>query len=107
MSEIKERLDDFENRLQIIEKAIFSKKVNARKIEENYKGLAGGLRYLINANFFSKPKCLKEIKNELEKENYYYSLPGISSTLSETFMKSQRILTRVGKSHAWKYVIRK
>ena len=108
MNEIKAKIEDFENRLQKVEEIVFSAKVSIKKnLKENYKGLAGGLRYLINVNFFNQPKRLKEIKAELEKEGYYYSLAGISSTLSETFMKSQKVLTRVGKSRAWKYVIRK
>lgn len=106
--EIKKILKNLESRLKKVEKVLFSNKTERAKAKsKDYKGLAGGIRFLIDNNFFSQPKSLKEIKNELEKENYYYSQSGIASTLSETFTKSQKILTRIKDKIGWKYVLRK
>jgi len=106
--EIEKLLKNLENRLEKIENVLFSDKLEKIKAKsKDYKGLAGGIRFLIDNNFFSQPKCLKEIKNELEKEDYYYSKSGIASTLSETFTKSQKILTRIKTKEGWKYVLRK
>lgn len=108
MEEIKKRLDDFENRLKKIEDFLFSGQNKKEKIvSEDYKGLAGGVRFLIDKGFLNQPKSVNEILNELKKENYHYTLTGIASTLSETFTKSQKILNRIKEGKVYKYVVRK
>jgi hypothetical protein len=78
-----------------------------RKQKNNYKGLAGGVRFLIDNGFFDSPKNLNEIINELKREGYHYSKSGIASTLSETFVKNQRILNRIKENKSWSYALRK
>lgn len=108
MEEIKRRLDDFESRLEKIEKILFSDKTRKEKIvSKDYKGLAGGVRFLIDNGFLNQPKSVNEILDELKKESYHYTTAGIASTLSETFTKNQKILNRIKEGKVYKYVMRK
>jgi hypothetical protein len=108
-AEINARFELIEKRLDILE----TKKINHleetdnKKGEQNFSGLAGGIRMLIENGFLNSPKNFKEIKEELKREGYHYSDAGIISTLTETFIKSKKILTRIKEDKFWKYVIRK
>jgi hypothetical protein len=108
MEELRKKLDDFENRLKKIEEFLFS---NQTKIEndvsKDYKGLVGGIRFLIGSGFLNQPKSVNEIREELKKESYHYTTAGIACTLSETFTKSQKILNRIKEDKIYKYVVRK
>lgn len=104
--EIKRILEDHEERIKRLEGKKSSEKTKDIKTE-NFKGLAGGIRLLIKNNFLNKPKTLNEIMTELKREGYHYTKAGISSTLSETFMKNKKILNRFREDKSWKYVIRK
>jgi hypothetical protein len=108
IQKIKEKLDDFERRLKILEEkepAVEPKK----RVEESkkYKGLVGGLRYLIDHDFFKEPKTVKETMEELSKEGYHYPHASISKMLSVDFTKNSKILTRIIEKDVYKYVIRK
>lgn len=105
---IKERLDDFEIRLKKVEAILFKEDVPKKNvIPKTYKGLAGGIRFLIDNEFFEQPKSVQEIISELKREGYHYTQAGVASTLSETFTKSQKILNRIKTGKVWKYVLRK
>ena len=107
MEELKKRLEDHENRIKKLEKVLFSKKEPMKALKKNYKGLAGGIRLLIDNGFLNEPKSVKEIMVELKREGYHNSQAGVSSTLSVTFTKSQKVLNRVDENKVWKYVVRK
>lgn len=102
--EFKQRLENLENRVAILEGA---RPKESKISNKNYKGLAGGIRFLIDNNFFNEPKTTKEIMIELKREGYHYTISGVASTLSETFMKSQKILIRINDKSSFKYVLRK
>lgn len=107
---IDERFSKIEERLDTIEKIIFSQnKANEKKIieKDDFSGLNGGIRLLINNDFFSKSKTLKEIINELQRESYHYGKGAIANALSINFTKKQKILTRFKEDKIYKYVIRK
>jgi hypothetical protein len=104
---IKKILNNHEERIKSLEKQISPRKVKKVLAQKNYTGLAGGIRFLIKNGFLNDLKSLNEIISELKREGYHYSNSGVSSTLSETFIKSQRILNRVKEGKVWKYVIRK
>ena len=105
---IKKRLDDFENRLKKVEAILFKDDVPQKNvIPKDYKGLAGGIRFLISNKFFEQPKSVQAIINELKREGYHYTQAGVASTLSETFTKSQKVLNRIKEGKVWKYVLRK
>lgn len=84
------------------------KKVGVKKEKsDNYKGVGGGIRLLIDNDFFSKPKSLGDIKKELEREGYYPSKETLSTALRRDFVKTKKVLTRIEQEDGWGYVIRK
>jgi predicted nuclease with TOPRIM domain len=107
IQKIKEMLEEHERRLSKLESLFTSKKEVVKDTKKRYKGLAGGIRLLIDNGFFSSPKDLNEIIAELKREGYYNSKAGVASTLSETFTKSQKVLNRIEENKVWKYVVRK
>ena len=108
IEDIKRVLTEHEKRISNLEvqktEAII---VKPRSGQKNYKGLSGGIRFLIDNNFMNEPKSIPEIEGELKREGYHYSTVGIASTLSETFHKSQKRLNRIRDGKIWRYVIRK
>jgi len=104
-NEIEKMLKDHEERLKKIE-SFFTKK-ETPKITDDYSGLNGGIRLLIKNDFLDKPKSLKEIQNELKRENYHYSISAVAKALSVYFTKNKKILTRFKEGKIWKYVVRK
>jgi len=106
--EIRIRFEKIENRLDRIENKKSEEKGIEKETEKNnYSGLAGGIRLLIKNGFLVSPKEVKEIKEELKREGYHYTDAGITSTLTETFVKNKKILTRINENKRWRYVIRK
>lgn len=100
-------LENHEGRLKRIEDTLFHSKGGNVAPKGSYKGLAGGIRFIIDSGFLKQPKSLGEIMGELKREGYHHSKPGVASTLSETFTKNQKILNRIREDKAWKYVLRK
>ncbi len=106
--EVKKILDDHESRIKKLENNLLIEKKNKiKEATKGYKGLAGGIRFIIKSGFLNNPRSLNEIINELKREGYHYSKSGVASTLSETFVKSQKILNRIKEGKIWKYVLRK
>ena len=105
--EILKRLEDHERRLRKLEGALAPEGRTAGPKGKQYKGLVGGIRLLKDNGFFNQPKNVDEVKSELEKEGYYYTFEGVASTLSERFLKGERVLTRHKENDKWRYVVRK
>jgi 3-phosphoglycerate kinase len=106
--EIIARLEAVERRLEALENTrLEAKETKKEQTNENFSGLAGGIRRLIKNGFLNSPKEAKEIKEELKREGYHYTDAGITSTLTETFVKNKRVLTRIDENKHWKYTIRK
>jgi hypothetical protein len=74
---------------------------------QEFKGLSGGIEYLISKGVLDTPKSVKEIQEELRKEKYHYPYDSVSKLLSVDFMKRQKIVTRIKENNVWKYVVRK
>lgn len=105
-----ERISKIKKRLEKIEKVLFSDKpqVSGKMTKQKkYSGLVGGLEYLIDNGFFSKPKLLKEIVGGLKVQNYHYSMASISKILARDFVNKKRILNRIKEGKNYMYVIRK
>lgn len=106
--EIKKILDDHEKRLQKMEDILFSKEDQKIKpTPKGYKGLGGGIRFLIDNGFLNEPKTANEIMEELKREGYHHSISSISKMLSINFTKNKKILNRIKEDDSWKYVLRK
>lgn len=104
--EIIKRIEACEKRLDALEAPAV--KIGKKAVPNaDYKGLAGGIRFIMNNGFLNEPKTVKEILRELKRENYTCTESGVSSTLSKTFTKSQKLLTRTKEDSVYKYVVRK
>jgi len=104
-----ERLKELEKRVTQLENTVFSKKfekpISALE-KTNYAGLAGGIRLLIDNEFFKSLRSLSEIVSELKKHEYHYSSKSISKLIIDSVTK-KKTLNRVKEGSIWKYVVRK
>jgi hypothetical protein len=50
---------------------LLSQEVNATKQKTDFKGLTGGINFVISKGFLDAPKSVKEIHGELKKEGYH------------------------------------
>jgi len=107
IQKIEEMLEKHESRITKLESLFSSKKEITTDVKKRYKGLAGGIRLLMDNGFLNSPKDLNQIITELKREGYHNSKAGVASTLSETFTKSQKVLNRIEENKVWKYVVRK
>ena len=103
--EIKTMLEDHERRIKILERKLPKQK--KQESTKDYKGLSGGIRFLIDNNFLNEPKTASEIMAELKREGYHHSLASISKMLSVNYTKNKKILNRIKEKKVWKYVLRK
>ena len=65
-SDVEKGLNLFEKRIKRLENAVFRKKIEA-VTEKNFKGLVGGINFLIGSGFFKKLRLKKEVHEELRK----------------------------------------
>jgi hypothetical protein len=73
--------------------------------EENFSGLAGGIKLLIKEGFFKEGKSQGEIFEELKRQSYHYPKTSLPITLKGFIQK--RILNRLGESGQYRYIERK
>lgn len=99
-------IQDHEKRISELEKAIFIEKAKPKKKHE-FKGLSGGIEYLISKGFLGTPRSVKEVQEELRKEGYHYSVQSVDKLLRVDFVRKRKILTRTKENNIWKYVARK
>lgn len=104
-AEIKKMLEDHERRINKLEEKL--PKHKKQESEKNYKGLSGGIKFLVDNNFLNEPKTANEIMAELKREGYHHSLASISKMLSVNYTKNKKILNRIKEERVWKYVLRK
>jgi len=101
-TELKQKLMEHENRLNKIEQSL-KEPARITKPAKKYEGLAGGIRLLLDNNFFDTPKMLNDVIDELKREGYKLSKSGVASTLSATFTNKQKLLTRTREKEGWSY----
>jgi len=106
IKKVMDRLSNLESRVSSLEKLMPTIK-ETRVVTKEFKGLSGGINKLIDEGFFSRPKSLSQILDEMRRQNYYYSAPAVNTALTRDFMKRKGLLTRLGKRGEWKYVLRK
>ena len=102
---IKAMLEDHERRIKILEKKLPKQK--RQESNGDYKGLSGGIRFLIDNNFLNEPKTANEITAELKREGYHHSLASVSKMLGVNYTKKKKILNRIKEKGVWRYVLRK
>lgn len=98
---IKKILDDYEVRISKLEKAIGNK--NNVKIKKS-TSVASLIEALKDEGFFNQPRMLKEIRDELAKNNYHYSVTSLTNPLQR--LTRQKILGRLLENGKWAYVKR-
>ena len=109
LENIEQRLSKIEQFLlsEILEKSPVLKTKTTSIKSKSYEGVTGGIQLLIDNNFFNKPKSMREVFDELNREGYFYSLQSADTTLRRIFVVKRKILTRIMVDKIWKYVIRK
>lgn len=106
-SETEKSLDSFEKRLKKLEEAVFNQKTKSDNRTKKYKGLVGGINFLIDNGFFNKLRTANEVHAELKKEGYYHRLQAVDTTLRRDFVGKKKILARDQENGVWKYALRK
>ena len=72
-------------RLEKLEKTVFCEGRNVEKGHKkirNFSGAKGGIMLLISQNFFNKKRNAPEVKTELIKHNYHYSIQVVQTALN-------------------------
>lgn len=77
--ELKEILE----RLSRLEDTVFSVKRKSVKNEnEDFSGATGGMRFLKSEGFFKTKRALGEVRNELAKHDYHYSIHAVQAGIN-------------------------
>jgi len=105
--ELAKILSSIEKRLAEIENIIFTEKPKFEKKKNDYSGLSGGIRQLVDNGFFDKPREMKEIIYELKAVGYHYPDPSTFKIISVDFIQKRKILSRLKIGRNYKYVKRK
>lgn len=103
---LEKKIQEHESRISELEKVVFAKKIELKEKLE-YKGLSGGIEYIISKGFLNTPRSVKDVYNELRKEGYYYPEKSVEKLLRIDFMTKRKVLTRIREENVWKYVVRK
>ncbi len=72
-------------RLKKLERAVFGKREGIKKERfknENFSGATGGIRLLISQGFFKIKRTLSDIRRELAKNDYHYSIQAAQTALN-------------------------
>lgn len=104
--ETKRRFVDHENRIKKLETLLESGREKPKVSNEDYSGISGGIRRLINENFLDSPKTAEEVHKELVRQGYHYPKESVRTALSRDFIPS-RLLTRNKMDSKWAYARRK
>jgi ribonucleotide reductase alpha subunit len=111
ITELEKSIQSHEKRILALEKILNRQQLKIphkkAKDETSFKGLMGGIRFLMSKGFLNEPKASKEVEEGLKKEGYHYSYKSVDKILRVNLTQKQKILTRVREDNIWKYVIRK
>ncbi|HJW20478.1 MAG TPA: hypothetical protein VJ571_07985 [Candidatus Nitrosotalea sp.] len=108
-NELEKKLEKILKRLDNLENQVFGKteKTTAKTSSKQYEGLTGGIQKLIDSGFFKKPVLVTEVNEELNRENYFYSIQSVDTIMRRDLVKRKKILNRVKIDGVWQYVLRK
>jgi hypothetical protein len=102
-------IDEIARRLEKLEKAVFgagSKGKKTPRAEGNFKGVAGGVRFLQSKSFFAKKRTAADVKAELEQHSYHYQAAVVQTALNRASAKNGP-LTALRENGVKVYVARK
>jgi len=68
-------------RIEKLERAVFGAPRPASS-KKSFQGATGGIRFLIENNFFARRRLFHEVESELEKHGYHYSKQAMQMPLS-------------------------
>lgn len=85
LDEVEKIITVHEKRISKLENAVFAERAKPKGKQE-FKGLSGGIEYLISKGFLDTPKSVKEVQEELRKEGYHYSYGSADKLLRVDFM---------------------
>jgi hypothetical protein len=106
IADLKKLIHAQEKRIVRLERLLLSKEKKPTKVPD-FKGLTGGIEFLVSKNFLGVPRPIKEIVEELRKEGYHYGEKSVEKIVRVNFMQKRKILTRIKEERVWKYVLRK
>lgn len=104
-----EEIKNIFKRLEKLEKEVFVTKRQIVKVKEktqNFTGAKGGILFLISKDYFSKPHSAPDVKSELAKNDYHYSIQAVQTTLKR-LSKSKGELVALEDGEKKTYVKRK
>jgi hypothetical protein len=99
-------IDEIVKRIEKLEKAVFGNGVKVPKAEGNFKGIAGGVRFMQKKSFFTKKRTVAEVKTELEQHGYHYQRAVVQTALNRAAVKNGP-LTTFQENGVKVYVVRK
>jgi len=104
--EIKEKFEEIERRLDILEGKKIKK--DSKKIKQKpLKGIPKGVISIIEEGFLDTPKDINKIKGELNRKGYFASREIIDRTIRRDFFQKKGILSRIKENKKWNYVVKK
>lgn len=115
INDLKRRIEELEKRVTNLENGGSSDKISSYSIQPKkeqganikYKGLTGGITFLIDNGFLNTLRSSREIHEELKKEGYIYRAEAVDTILRRDFVSKKKILSRTHEENVWKYGLRK
>lgn len=101
IDDLKRIIKEHEQRILKLENLFKQGKKPQRKKSTSVASLIEGLK---DDGFFNDPKNLNEIRLELAKNNYHYSVTSLTNPLQR--LVRQRVLGRMLQNRRWAYVKR-
>ena len=83
--EEKEQIKNILSRLEKLEKEVFRTTKQSPKVEkkgQNFSGTKGGVLFLISKGYFNQRRSAPDVKVELSKNNYHYSIQVVQTALN-------------------------
>lgn len=97
-----QKIKELEKRVARLEKILIQSK--PIKTKKKSASVASLLEEFKDEGFFDQPKTLKEIRDELAKNNYHYAVTSLTNPLQR--LTRQKILGRLLENSKWAYVKR-
>jgi len=109
IEKLKQIIKEHEIRIAKLENQVKPKKSSKQKLSpknspNNYEGIEGAIRLLINDKFFDNPQSLREVIKEMKRKGFDYDQPSINNTIKNIFLDNG-VLQKIPEDTKWKYVV--